>query len=169
MQTALLEPFIPLLQSGLVASRLLKNCSPRNHSFQISSRLSLFSFFFFVSCDFFCFNLIFLALAVLSPYCCEWGLLSSCGAPASHCGGFSCCRAQALGCTSFSSCGTNTVQSTGSIILVHKLSCSAICRIFLDQGLNLDLLSGFFTAEPPEKPSCGFTVCSFLWLDFTLE
>ena len=29
--------------------------------------------------------------------CSEQGLLSSCGAWASHCGGFSCCRAQALG------------------------------------------------------------------------
>ena len=28
--------------------------------------------------------------------CGEWGLLSSCGAQASHCGGFSCCGAQAL-------------------------------------------------------------------------
>ena len=28
--------------------------------------------------------------------CREWGLLSSCRAQASHCGGFSCCRAQAL-------------------------------------------------------------------------
>ena len=27
----------------------------------------------------------------------EWGLLSSCGALASHCGGFSCCRAWTLG------------------------------------------------------------------------
>jgi len=30
--------------------------------------------------------------------CGEWGLLSSCGAQASHCDGFSGCRAQALGC-----------------------------------------------------------------------
>ena len=37
--------------------------------------------------------------------CCEWGLLSSCGAQASHCGGFS-CGAQALGHGAFSSCGT---------------------------------------------------------------
>ena len=37
--------------------------------------------------------------------CREGGLLSSCGTPASHCGGFSCCEAQALGCVGFSSCG----------------------------------------------------------------
>ena len=49
----------------------------------------------------FIFNLF---MAVLGLRCCvkafsncgEQGLLSSCGAPASHCGGFSCCRAQAL-------------------------------------------------------------------------
>ena len=28
--------------------------------------------------------------------CGEWGLLSSCAAQASYCGGFSCCRAQTL-------------------------------------------------------------------------
>ena len=35
----------------------------------------------------------------------KWGLLSSCGVWALHCGGFSCCRAQALGCTGLSSRG----------------------------------------------------------------
>ena len=40
--------------------------------------------------------------------CNEWELLSSCGACASHFGGFSCCRAQALGHTGFSSCATWT-------------------------------------------------------------
>ena len=34
----------------------------------------------------------------------EWGLLSSCRARASHCGGFSRCGAQALGCAGFRSC-----------------------------------------------------------------
>ena len=46
---------------------------------------------------------------VLGPRCCalafssrgERGLLSSCGARASHCGGFSCRRAQALGLSNF--------------------------------------------------------------------
>ena len=31
-----------------------------------------------------------------SPLLCEWGLLSSCGAQASYCGGLSCYGAQAL-------------------------------------------------------------------------
>ena len=32
------------------------------------------------------------------------------------------------------------LQSTGSIVVVLGLSCSAACGIFLDQGLNLHLL-----------------------------
>ena len=38
--------------------------------------------------------------------CGKQGLLSSCGAWACHCGGFSCCRVWALGQTGFSSCGS---------------------------------------------------------------
>ena len=36
--------------------------------------------------------------------CGEWGLLSSYGAWASHCSGFSCCGGRALGQVGFSSC-----------------------------------------------------------------
>ena len=36
----------------------------------------------------------------------EQELLSSCGAQASQCGGFSCCRARALESVGFSSCGS---------------------------------------------------------------
>ena len=52
--------------------------------------------------------------------CRELGLLSSCDAQASHCGGL--------------------LLSTGWTVVVHKLSCSVACRILLDQGLNLYLL-----------------------------
>ena len=53
-------------------------------------------------------------LAPLALCCCiqsfsncgEQGLLSNCGAQASHCGGLSCCRVWTLGCTGFSSCGS---------------------------------------------------------------
>ena len=38
--------------------------------------------------------------------CIEWGLLSSCSAQVSHCGGFSRCGARALELSGFSSCGT---------------------------------------------------------------
>ena len=48
------------------------------------------------------------------------------------------------------------LQSTGSIVVAQRLSCSAACGIFLDQGLKLCLLlcqlNFFFTTEPPEKP-----------------
>ena len=51
-------------------------------------------------------------MAVLGLRCCSWafsscsehGLLSSRGAWASYCGGFSCCGAWALAWTGFSSC-----------------------------------------------------------------
>ena len=36
--------------------------------------------------------------------------------------------------------GSPAYQSTGSIVVVHRLSCSMTCGIFLDQGLNLCLL-----------------------------
>ena len=61
--------------------------------------------------------IIYLFLAVLGLHCCWWafsscseqGLRSSCGARASHCGGFSCFRAQALG-------------PVGSVVAKHRLS-----------------------------------------------
>ena len=46
-------------------------------------------------------------------------------------------------CTGFSSCGTwasvvvaRGLQSAGSVVAVHGLSCSATCGIFPEQGLN---------------------------------
>ena len=42
--------------------------------------------------------------------CCEWGLLLSCSAQASHCGGFFCCGAQALGHAGFSSCNSQALE-----------------------------------------------------------
>ena len=40
----------------------------------------------------------------------------------------------------FSSCGErdySLLQSMGSAVVVHRLSCSTACGFFLDQGLNL--------------------------------
>ena len=51
------------------------------------------------------------------------GVYSSCGVSASHCTGFSCCRAQAL-------------ELSGSVVVVHGLSCPAARGIFLDQESN---------------------------------
>ena len=32
------------------------------------------------------------------------------------------------------------LESTGSVVVARRLSCSAVCRIFSDQGSNLSLL-----------------------------
>ena len=80
-----------------------------------------------------------LLLHRLFSSCGEWQLLSSCGAQASHCGGFSCCRARVLGHTVY--------NSFSSQVLEHRLnscgawgSCFAACETFSDQGSNLCLL-----------------------------
>ena len=66
----------------------------------------------------------------------ERGLLSSCGAQALHCGGFSCCRAQAL-------------EHSGSVVGARRLSCSSACGV----EPRSPLLAGrFFTTESPGKP-----------------
>ena len=52
--------------------------------------------------------------------CSEQGLLSSCGAWTSHCGGFSHCRAQALWCVGLV-VAVPEPQSTGSVVVVHGL------------------------------------------------
>ena len=47
-------------------------------------------------------------------------------------------------------------ESTGSIVATHGLSFSEARGVFPHQGSNLcrpALASGFFTIEPPEKPS----------------
>ena len=67
--------------------------------------------------------------------------------------GFFCCGAQTLGhsafpgCSSFSNCSTWAsavvvpgLWNTGSITVVHGLSCSTACGIFPTQGSNLDSL-----------------------------
>ena len=66
-------------------------------------------------------------------------------AQASHCGGLSC--RGALRHSAFSSCGKWAQQSqllgfwsTGSIIVLHGLSCSKVCGILPDKGSNLCLL-----------------------------
>ena len=53
----------------------------------------------------------------------EWGLLSSCSAEASHCGGFSCC-------------GERTLDVWASVVVAHGLSGSTVCGIFAEQRLS---------------------------------
>ena len=67
--------------------------------------------------------------------CGEWGLLSNCGAGASHCGGFSCFGSWVL---------EHRLNSCGTWGLVAPLTCG----IFPDQG---SLAGGFFTTEPRGK------------------
>ena len=75
------------------------------------------------------------------PSCSEWGLLSSCGVQASHCGGFSCCRAWAPGSRA-SVVAARGLLSVGSVAVVHRLSCSSVCGIFHDWGWKLCPLLG---------------------------
>ena len=56
-------------------------------------------------------------------------LLQSTG---SRCAGFSSCHVQARG----SVVVARELCSTGSVVVVHRLSCSVACGIFPDQGLN---------------------------------
>ena len=65
-------------------------------------------------------------------------------------------RAQALGTQASVACGEACgLQSTGSVVVAHRLRSSAARRLFPDQGSNLSpaLASEFFTTEPPKKPS----------------
>ena len=64
--------------------------------------------------------------------CGKQGLFSSCSARASHGGGFSCYG----------------FWSTGSVAVVHRLSCSTACWIFPDQGWNLCPLNQQVDSQP---------------------
>ena len=70
----------------------------------------------------------------------KWGLISSCSTWAFLCRGFSWFGTQALGCMG-SVVSVRRLQSTGSEVVAHRLSCSTVCGIFPDQGLNLCLLN----------------------------
>ena len=92
-------------------------------------------------------------LCRLSSGCREQGLLSSCGAPASHCGGFSCCR-QALGHASFSSWGSQALEHR---VRVCRERAWLLCSMWDLPRLGIEPVSPatagwFFTTEPPGKP-----------------
>ena len=96
--------------------------------------------------------------------CREWGLLSSCGARASHCGGPSCCRARALGCAGFIGAGRE-LSSCGSRALEHRLNSYGAWAQLLHGMWDLPgwgikptppaLAGRFFTPEPPGKHPDG--------------
>ena len=80
-----------------------------------------------------------------------------CSARASRCGGFS-CRTWVLGHMGFSSCGSRP-RSIGSVVVVHKRSCSAAHGTFLDQQWNPRLLHWQADSSPLShqgSPVCGF-------------
>ena len=82
---------------------------------------------------------------MLGLCCCTGG-----SALASHCGGFSFCKAWALGHTGFSSCGTWAQQLWHTDLVAHgtwDILGSGI------ESVSLALAGGFFTTEPPGKPS----------------
>ena len=78
--------------------------------------------YFFFSCA------VFVTVRAFSS-CSEQGLLSSFGAWAFHCDGFSCCRTRVPGHGGLQQL---RLKSTGSIVVLHRLSFSAGCGIFLD-------------------------------------
>ena len=72
----------------------------------------------------------------------EWGLLSSSGAWASHCSGFSCF-------------GVQDLSTWASVAVARWLSCSVAYGIFLDQEDELvspALAGRFLSTVLPEKP-----------------
>ena len=63
------------------------------------------------------------------------------------------------------------LQSTGSVAVLHRLSCSVAWGILLGQGLNswLHPLAGrFFTTEPPGKPRVWILNKSEVFISSTL-
>ena len=109
----------------------------------LSCRCFIYFFFLFFFCSlqpfvlfifYFWLHWVFFAARRLSLVAVSRATLR-CSVQASHCGGFSCCRARALGARA-SVVVAHGLQSTGSVVVAHGLSCSKVCGIFLDQGLN---------------------------------
>ena len=100
-------------------------------------------------------------LCELFSSCSEWEPLSSCGAQASRCGGFSCCGAP------------SSKGAWASIVAAHRFSCSLACGIFLNQGLIPCLLSWQAASLPLShwgSPFCMYnftaepqSVSTFIW------
>ena len=100
-------------------------------------------------------------------WCAERGPLSSCGAQASHCGGFSCCRARACGLAGFSSCSLRG-QCCSSWALGHSPRSSGPPTQLLQgvwdsptpgsESLSLAPAGEFFTTEPPGKSLALFFI-----------
>ena len=97
-------------------------------------------------------------LGGLFSRCGGQGLLSSCNAQASHCGGFSCCGAQALACMGSESPPPGSPPPgspppgsppPGSRAVAHGLSCPTAHGALPDHGLNPCLLHWRVGSVPP--------------------
>ena len=105
-------------------------------SLKILSQVSLFFFVFL----FFLINaFIFVGVDLLC--CTSFSLVAISGAPPRclSCDGFSYCRARALGLVG-SLVAVSGSQSTGSVVVAHRLCCSMAYGILPDQGSNRCLL-----------------------------
>ena len=100
--------------------------------------------------------------ALVSSSCGQWGLLSSCCARASHCGGFS-CWAQALGHSGFSSCGSQALEHGLSSCGTWASWLRGLCHLLRPgiEPISPALAGWFFTLEPPGK-TCNFFFFFFL-------
>ena len=98
------------------------------------------------------FKMYLLLYGCLGLCCCLWtfiawaGATFSWGARTSHGGGFSCCGPQALGAWAL-------------VVVVHGLSCSVACGIFLEQGLNPCPLHWQADSHPLYHQGCLGCVC----------
>ena len=104
-------------------------------SFSSSSLLLLSSLFPTQPLEWALYFCLFILYLVVLGLRCHTPALSSCGAQASHCSGFSCCGARALGAWA-SVTAVPGLWSPGSVAVMHGLCCSVACGILLAQALN---------------------------------
>ena len=84
-------------------------------------------------------NLFIYFLAVLGLHCCG-GFFSSCGEQGTYIAVTFLVSEHGLEGLPASVTGAPRLWSTGSVVVAHGFSCSVVCGIFSDQGLNPRLL-----------------------------
>ena len=100
-----------------------------------------------------------LFVAARASFCCgEWGLLSSYGAWASYCRGFSCCGPLAPGQVGFSSCTMWVQGSRAQAQLLQLMGLVALQHVGISvpwpgiEPVSPALAGRLFTTEPPGRP-----------------
>ena len=126
---------------------------------------------FVIFCDcFILFCTLFLKISCLLYFLWHWSLLLLAvflwlwwlgatlhrSAWASHCGGFSCCGEQVLG-SWVSVVAARGLWSAGSVVVVHGLSCSVLCRIIPYEGLNPCPLHWQLDSQPVDHQGSPIT------------